>query len=193
MRASREKAAESRQRVIDVASRLYRENGFDGIGLRDLMESAGMTQGAFYKQFSSKEDLVSEASARALEEINRRTLMMVATNPDDPLGAIMAYFLSETHRDDVQNGCAIVALNSDAARQPPEIKASFEAGVNAQLGVLESVLFTTGSRDARDKAVAVYSAMVGALVLSRLVNDQVLSKAFLDAAVKQVRRISSTS
>ncbi len=66
MRVSRAQAEENRQNVIDVASRLFREHGFDGIGLKDLMEGAGMTQGAFYKQFESKEDLVAAASARAL-------------------------------------------------------------------------------------------------------------------------------
>ncbi len=72
MRVSREQAALNRQNVIDVASRLFREHGFDGIGLKDLMKSAGLTQGAFYKQFTSKEDLVAQASQRALEGSTER-------------------------------------------------------------------------------------------------------------------------
>ena len=72
MRVSRIQAAENRQTVIDVASRLFRERGFDGIGLKDLMEGAGLTQGAFYKQFASKEDLIAQASSRALESACRR-------------------------------------------------------------------------------------------------------------------------
>ena len=67
MRVSRVQAEENRQKVIDVASRLFREHGFDGIGLKDLMAGAGLTQGAFYKQFASKEDLAAQASKRALE------------------------------------------------------------------------------------------------------------------------------
>jgi len=72
MRVSRTQAAENRQTVINVASRLFRERGFDGIGLKDLMKGAGLTQGAFYKQFASKEDLAAQASRRALESVSSR-------------------------------------------------------------------------------------------------------------------------
>ena len=88
MRVSRVQAAENRQTVINVASRLFRERGFDGIGLKDLMEGAGLTQGAFYKQFASKEDLAVEASRRALESASGRWSDAAAQNPDDPLGAV---------------------------------------------------------------------------------------------------------
>ena len=74
MRVSRVQAAENRQTVINVASRLFREHGFDGIGLKDLMEGAGLTQGAFYKQFSSKEDLAAQASGARIGE--RHTAML---------------------------------------------------------------------------------------------------------------------
>src|SRR5690242_10522288 len=72
MRVSRMKAAENRQTVIDAASRLFRDRGFDGIGLKDLMKGAGLTQGAFYKQFASKEDLAAQASRRAMEHAFNR-------------------------------------------------------------------------------------------------------------------------
>ena len=81
MRVSCVQAAENRQAVIDVASRLFRERGFDGIGLKELMQGAGLTQGAFYKQFASKEDLVAQASRRALESATRRWSAAAAANP----------------------------------------------------------------------------------------------------------------
>lgn len=81
MRVSRIQAAENRQTVINVASRLFRERGFDGIGLKDLMEAAGLTQGAFYKQFESKEDLAAQASRRALESASQRWSNAIAENP----------------------------------------------------------------------------------------------------------------
>src|SRR6266545_8128519 len=98
MRVSRIQAAENRQTVIDVASRLFRENGFDGIGLKDLMEAAGLTQGAFYKQFASKDDLAAQASRRALETISSRWSAAAEGNPKDPLGAAVALYLSMGHR-----------------------------------------------------------------------------------------------
>jgi TetR/AcrR family transcriptional repressor of nem operon len=191
MRVSRVQAAENRQTVIDVASRLFRERGFDGIGLKDLMEGAGLTQGAFYKQFASKDDLAAQASRRALESASRRWSAAAAENPKDPLGAVIAFYLSEGHREEKMDGCPIVALGSDAARQGVDVKASFEAGIKAHLEVLGPMVAEmdgkTPKRRAKSKAMAILSTMVGALTLSRVVNDRDLAQAFLDAAAKQVR------
>src|SRR5438128_11891679 len=114
MRVSRIQAAENRQSVINVASRLFREHGFDGIGLKDLMEGAGLTQGAFYKQFASKQDLAAQASRRALESASGRWSDAAAQNPDDPLGAVIEFYLSGEHREEKMDGCPIGALGSDA-------------------------------------------------------------------------------
>jgi TetR/AcrR family transcriptional repressor of nem operon len=190
MRVTRIQAEENRQAVINVASRLFRERGFDGIGLKDVMEGAGMTQGAFYKQFSSKEDLIAQASARALEATTRKCLAAIANNPEDPLGAVMAYYLSKEHRDEVMDGCPMVALASDAVRQGAGVKASFEAGIKAHLNVLESSIFAAGDKRPDGKAMTILSMMVGALLLSRVVNDPDLAQAFLDTAVEQVRKVA---
>src|SRR3954466_1477070 len=109
MRVSRVQAEENRQTVINVASRLFREHGFDGIGLKDLMRSAGLTQGAFYKQFASKEDLAAQASRRAMERAFNRFSAAGAANSDDPLGAAIALYLSMGHRREKMDGCPIVA------------------------------------------------------------------------------------
>jgi TetR/AcrR family transcriptional repressor of nem operon len=190
MRVSRIQAAENRQTVIDVASRLFRERGFDGIGLKDLMKGAGLTQGAFYKQFASKEDLAAQSSARALESAFSRWSAAMAANPKDPLGAVMAFYLSMEHREERMDGCPIVALGSDAARQGSDVKASFEAGIKAHLEVLGRLIAEIDGKGPKGKrkAMAILSTMVGALTLSRAVNDPDLARAFLDAAVKQVRK-----
>jgi TetR/AcrR family transcriptional regulator, transcriptional repressor for nem operon len=187
MRVSRIQAAENRQTVINVASRLFRERGFDGIGLKDLMKGAGLTQGAFYKQFASKEDLAAQASRRALESAFSRWSAAAAANPKDPLGAVMAFYLSMEHREARMEGCPIVALGSDAARQGIDVKASFEAGIKAHLEVLGRMVAETGGKEPKGKAMAILAAMVGALTLSRAVNDPDLAQAFLDAATQQVR------
>ncbi|MET3912778.1 TetR/AcrR family transcriptional repressor of nem operon [Bradyrhizobium sp. S3.3.6] len=187
MRVSRVQAAENRQTVINVASRLFRERGFDGIGLKDLMEGAGLTQGAFYKQFASKEDLAVEASRRALESATGRWSDAAAQNPDDPLSAVIGFYLSGDHREEKMDGCPIVALGSDAARQGPDVKAAFEAGIKAHLDVLSRFVAGTGDETSRGKAMAILATMVGAVTLSRVVNDPDLAQALLDAAAEQVR------
>lgn len=187
MRVSRTQAAENRQTVINVASRLFRERGFDGIGLKDLMKGAGLTQGAFYKQFASKEDLAVEASRRALESASGRWSDAAAAHPDDPLGAVIAFYLSGDHRGEKMDGCPIVALGSDAARQGPEVRAEFEAGIKAHLDVLDRFLAGACDEVSRGKAMAILATMVGAVTLSRVINDPDLAQAVLDAAAKQVR------
>lgn len=191
MRVSRTQAAENRQTVINVASRLFRERGFDGIGLKDLMKGAGLTQGAFYKQFTSKEDLAVEASKRALESASGRWSDAAAANPDDPLGAVISFYLSGDHRGERMDGCPIVALGSDAARQGAEVKAEFEAGIKAHLDVLGRFIAGAGDEASRGKAMAILATMVGAVTLSRVVNDSDLAQALLNAAAEQVRDAAS--
>jgi TetR/AcrR family transcriptional repressor of nem operon len=187
MRVSRTQAAENRQTVINVASRLFRERGFDGIGLKDLMKGAGLTQGAFYKQFASKEDLAVEASRRALESASGRWSDAATAHPDDPLGAVISFYLSDDHRGERMDGCPIVALGADAARQGPEVKAEFEAGIKAHLDVLSGFLAGAGEEASRGKAMAILATMIGAVTLSRVVNDPDLAQALSDAAAEQVR------
>ena len=189
MRVSRIQAAENRETVINVASRLFRERGFDGIGLKDLMEGAGLTQGAFYKQFESKEDLAAQASRRALESASQRWSAAIAENPHDPLGAVIAFYLSAGHREEKLDGCPVVALGSDAARQGAGVKAAFEEGIKAYLEVLDPLLPKTDGEDSNRKAMVVLSTMVGAMTLSRAVNDPDLAQAFQNAAVEHVREV----
>ena len=191
MRVSRAQAAENRQTVIDVASRLFRDRGFDGIGLKDLMEGAGLTQGAFYKQFASKEDLIAQASSRALESACRRWSAAAEANPQDPLGAVAALYLSMGHREARMDGCPVVALGSDAARQGADVKASFEAGIRQYLEMLGRWVGEADGDEPSGKAMAILSTMVGAVVLSRAVNDERLSKQFLQAAAKSVMGLSA--
>ena len=191
MRVSRIQAAENREAVINVASRLFRERGFDGIGLKDLMKGAGLTQGAFYKQFESKDDLAAQASRRAMASATNRWSAAVAAKPEDPLGAVIAFYLGMGHRGEKMDGCPIVALGSDAARQGTDVKASFEAGIKEHLEILGRFIAETNAEQAGGKAMAILSTMVGAALLSRVVNDSDLAQAFLDAATDQVRKAAA--
>jgi TetR/AcrR family transcriptional regulator, transcriptional repressor for nem operon len=191
MRVSRAQAAENRETVINVASRLFREHGFDGIGLKDLMEGAGLTQGAFYKQFASKEDLAAQASRRAVESVSSRWSAAAAANPKDPLSAVVATFLSTDHREERMDGCPIVALGSDAARQGSDVKASFEAGIREYLELLDRWVGEVDGEEPSGKAMAILSTMVGAMLLSRAVNDKRLSKQLLQAAAKSAMGLAA--
>ena len=191
MRVSRTQAKKNRQNVIDVASRLFREHGFDGIGLKDVMASAGLTQGAFYKQFASKDDLAAQASERALESALARWSSAAAANPQSPLGAIIAFYLSMEHSTERMDGCPVVALGSDAARQGVGVMDAFEAGIREYIDFISPMTGEAGDDEPSSKAMAVLSTMVGAVLLSRAVNDDKLSRQILQAAADGVMKLSA--
>jgi TetR/AcrR family transcriptional repressor of nem operon len=113
--------------------------------------------------------------------------------PDNPLGAAIALFLSQGHRDERMNGCPVVALGADAARQGAEVKASFEAGIKDYLELLGSWVGEAEGEERSDKAMTILSTLVGAVVLSRAVNDEQLAKQFLQAPVKNLTGLAHQS
>src|SRR5882672_3139687 len=127
MRVSREKAAENREKIVEVAARLFREHGFDGVGVDAIMKEAGLTHGGFYGHFASKDDLAVEAVTLALKQ-GAEWLGRVS-DPDD----FVADYLSERHRADRANGCALAALGADMVRQGEGVRRGLTAGLRAQL------------------------------------------------------------
>jgi TetR/AcrR family transcriptional repressor of nem operon len=192
MRVSRAQAEANREAVINAASRLFREHGFDGIGLKDLMKGAGLTQGGFYKQFESKDDLAAQASRRAMEHATRRWSSVAAASPD-PLEAVIELYLSTGHREEKSDGCPLVALGADAARQTEEVRAPFQDGVQAHLQILNELMPEAESPNAYGKAMAMLSLMVGAVTISRILNDEEMSQRFLEAAADEARRIAASA
>ncbi|OYR16525.1 TetR/AcrR family transcriptional regulator [Brucella thiophenivorans] len=189
MRVSRVQAEQNRERVIDVASRLFRQHGFDGIGLKDLMKGAGLTQGGFYKQFESKDDLAALASRRAMESATR-VWSNAAANGSNPLEALISFYLSKDHREEKADGCPLVALGADAARQSKDVRQPFEDGIRAHFEVLDELMQETDRSNPSSKAIAILSLMVGAVTMSRLIEDENLSQNVLDTAANEVRRIA---
>ncbi|ACP22324.1 putative TetR family transcriptional regulator (plasmid) [Sinorhizobium fredii NGR234] len=190
MRVSRAQAEANRETVINVASRLFRERGFDGIGLKDLMKGAGLTQGGFYKQFESKDDLVALASRRAMESATRRWSSVAASSPD-PLQGVIDLYLSAGHRGETGDGCPLVALGSDAARQSADLRKPFQDGIKAHLQVLEELMPASDHDDASRKAMTMLALMVGAVTLSRIVTDENLADRLLKAAAAEAKRVAA--
>ncbi len=178
MRVTREKAEQNHQAVIATASRLFREQGFDGIGVSSLMQAAGLTHGGFYKQFKSKDDLIARATRAALDQTRKR--LAALTPPDAPaaFATTVGHYLSEAHRDAPGKGCALVALGADAARHGPELRSVMQQGIEDYLDLLTA----DGTGPDRDTSLAALSTMVGALLLARAVADPDLSHRILATA-----------
>lgn len=183
MRVSRQQAAENRKRVLEVAGTLFREKGFDGTGVAELMKAAGLTHGGFYGQFASKDDLAAEALAGAMRQAVGRWTARAAAAPDDPFGAIVRRYLSADHRDGMAAGCAISALGGDVTRQSPAVRARYTEGLMQLLEVLDGILEGEPA-DRRSRALATLASLTGALTLARAVDDTALSDEILAATLK---------
>lgn len=186
MRVSRAQAEENRRAVIEAAGRLFRERGFEGVGLNDLMGAAGLTQGGFYKQFKSKDDLAAQACDRVLADSTERLTQLVKSSGENALATIISRYLSFEHRDQIADGCIFPALGPDAARHSPELIRSFETGIRSYLDVIERAAQASSDQRAGSDPAVVLSTMVGALVLSRLAEDQTLSARILDSAINSL-------
>jgi len=176
MRVSREKAAENRERIVDAASRLFREKGFDGAGVDAIMHAAGLTHGGFYGHFGSKDDLAAEALTRAFGRSAEKQSRYAT------LSDLVSGYLSERHCADRANGCAIAALGADMARQREGVRRGLTAYVRAQLDHFTRLLRNGTRASRRRRAIATLAGMVGALTLARAVDDPALSKEILEAA-----------
>jgi TetR/AcrR family transcriptional regulator, transcriptional repressor for nem operon len=167
MKVTKAQAQENRARIVATASILFRERGYDGVGVADLMEAAGFTHGGFYKHFRSKADLMAEAAACGLSQT------MTEAGRIDAADFVRRY-VCRAHRDARGGGCTLAALSGDAARQPAEIKAEFAAGIEGFLAAGEAESITRRSDDPRKtraKMIALLAHSVGALVLSRACPD----------------------
>ncbi|MEU5718099.1 TetR family transcriptional regulator [Streptomyces sp. NPDC020403] len=181
-RVSQAKAQENRSRVVDTASRLFREQGTQ-VSVADLMKAAGLTHGAFYKQFASKEALVDEATAHAFAELARRyteRLERYEGRRDAAQQALIDTYLSVEHRDDPADGCPVAALATDIAREGGGREGG---GREARRVYAEGVADFTDflATDDQDGIVRLCT-LFGALVLSRATKGSPLSEEILAAA-----------
>lgn len=181
MKVTRQQAIENRTRVLRLAARRFRECGFQGLGVADLMKEAGMTHGGFYKQFQSKDDLVTQACALAIADNLSGYQKLIKQHPHDPLSAVISALVSDLHRDSSGDGCVMAALGGDIARSNKSIRHEVTLGVRKILDCLSGLIPGYSKKQARKKAISTYAAIVGSLVIARAVNDAELSHEILEA------------
>jgi TetR/AcrR family transcriptional regulator, transcriptional repressor for nem operon len=182
MRKSREEAAQTRKRIVTAASEEFRKNGIVATGLNDLMSAAGLTHGGFYKHFKSKDQLVAEACAEAVETA---ILERLAAASSAGAGAAAAY-LSTGHRDDPATGCPLSAIGSELARSDEKTRAAATAGFLELVDIMAGQFGKLPPATARRRALVAASTMVGALTMSRIVTDPELSAEILNEAKKSL-------
>ena len=180
VRVTREQAEANRDKILDIAGTLFRERGYEGIGVADIMKRAGLTHGGFYGHFASKGDLAAETTARVL---GRDGWLERLTGKRDPsLAQVVRNYLSPRHRDDPGRGCLFAALGADVARQPRSVRRAFTEGLRKRVDLVRDLVRDRSAAARRQKAIAVMAGLVGALVLARAVDDPEFSEEILEAA-----------
>ena len=192
MRVSKQAAAENRQRILAAAARLFREQGIDGAGVDAITEAAGLTHGAFYSQFGSKETVVAEALRLVLDE-SREAAARTARDAGkgDALTGVIDSYLSRRHRDSPGAGCAVAALGSDIARQPKKIRQVFTQKLDETMDTLAGLVPGKTPSHRYDGAIRLFSTMLGALILARAVDGEALSRRILKTVADDLKGVAS--
>jgi TetR/AcrR family transcriptional repressor of nem operon len=177
MKVSRDQMQANRLRILESASRLFREKGFEAVSVAEVMKAAGLTHGGFYGHFDSKDDLIAQAIAH----------IFTAEQGDQGdqsdrgnLGAYLNAYLSSRHRDSVGEGCPTAALVADIRRQTPAARLAMTEGFRSQIDRMARAVAAPGAAASRRHAVGAWAAMVGAVVLARAIDDPALSDEILD-------------
>jgi TetR/AcrR family transcriptional repressor of nem operon len=182
MRYSKDHKQETHARIVKKASVRLREKGAHGIGVADLMKEAGLTHGGFYAHFDSREALVIEAFAHAMDRSTERWRKLVEDMPPERRLAIIAdSYLTRAHRDDPGHGCAVPALGAEIARESPKTRKAFAARLEQMIDMLADQIPDVPRATARKQAMASLATMMGTLVLARVAGSGEFSDDILDA------------
>jgi TetR/AcrR family transcriptional regulator, transcriptional repressor for nem operon len=177
----------SHERIVSAAARAIRRSGFDGPGVADIMKEAGLTHGAFYAHFPSREAMLAEATSRACAESAAAAADIVASvPPGQALASMLRAYLSREHLKQIELGCPLVALGSETARQAPEVRRVTTRHVKETVDLLARQSPDWGQPGAHEGALVTVATMVGALLLARAVDDPALSDALCQAALKHL-------
>ena len=182
MRYGKDHKPATRQRIIETAGRRFKRDGIDGSGIATLMADAGLTNGAFYAHFTSKEDLVATAVADQLRE------QRASFRPQIPDRAGVEQFvreyLSVAHRDNPQHGCPSAALLEEIGRCPDATKRAYTDGLLAVIDDIAAHIAPHDPASARVKTLSVFAMMVGTLQLSRALADPQLADEVLEEGIQ---------
>jgi TetR/AcrR family transcriptional repressor of nem operon len=193
VKVSSEKVAEHREALLATARRLLQERGFDGAAVAEISRAAGLTQGALYGQFKSKDALAAEAIRQSFAEGVLAWEALRGQEPD-ALSAFLDTYLCEAHAKDPGTGCALAACVSEIARQDPAIGAAYAEGFRQLTDMVQQVLPVEAPPDeTRRRAIALLSGMVGSVAIARALEkaDPELSKDVLAAAREQLARLAT--
>ena len=178
------------ERIVSVAARAIRRSGYDGTGVADIMKEAGLTHGAFYSHFTSREAMLAEAAGKACAESAAAAAEVVsAVPPSMALKSMLGAYLSREHVEHLETGCPLAALGSETSRQAPEVRRVATRHIKAMIDLVARESPDWGQQDAHERALVTLSTMVGAVLLARAVDEPGLSDSLREAALKHLTSV----
>ena len=177
----------SHERIVGAAARAIRRSGYDGTGVADIMKDAGLTHGAFYAHFASREAMLTEAADRAGAESNAAAASLIAAVPSEKsLEALIRAYLSKAHLEGIETGCPTSALASEMPRQSPEVRRAATRRIKEMIDLVARQMPDWGQPSAHERALVAVATMVGTLTLARAVDNAALSDALCKATLKHL-------
>jgi TetR/AcrR family transcriptional regulator, transcriptional repressor for nem operon len=192
MKKSKAETAATRRRIVEVASQAFRGRGIEATGVAEVMAAAGLTHGAFYRHFHSKEELVAEAVAMSLEQLVLESEHAASQGAEAALNHALAH-LSPQSRDDVTHSCTFAAAGSELARTGAKTRRAASEAFKRTLKGLEPFLAGVGCSDQASAAISVVTNMIGALTMARVVDDPELSDRILEVTRERLTRSISVA
>jgi TetR/AcrR family transcriptional regulator, transcriptional repressor for nem operon len=176
----------SHERIVSAAAKAIRRSGYDGTGVADIMKEAGLTHGAFYAHFDSREAMLAEAADRAGAEANNFAAKVISAAPhNQALEALMRAYLSKDHVLAIETGCAVSALGSEMPRQSPEVRRAATLRIKEMIDLVARQMPDWGQPSAHERALVTVATMIGTLMLARAVDDSSLSDSLCHASLRQ--------
>jgi AcrR family transcriptional regulator len=176
------KKEQTRTRILNAASQSFRSNGYAGTGVDGIAKAAGVTSGAFYAHFGSKDGAFEAALKTGLDEVIESIPNFQTNFGSDWVGAFADYYLGETHRNDLACGCAMTTLSPEVARADPEVHMVYEEKMNRIVHLIAGGLEGSSKEVRHARAWAVLSTLIGGLTLSRAVANPDIANSIATAA-----------
>ncbi|HXP02173.1 MAG TPA: TetR/AcrR family transcriptional regulator [Luteibacter sp.] len=182
MRYEKDHKEQTRQRIVETAARRFREHGIEAEGVKSLMSAAGLTNGAFYNHFASKEDLAREAITAAANDRVARLRYWIDSG--EGLAGMLRSYFSTAHRDNPGRGCPAAILSAEVARHSEIVRGAYTAGVTEFVELAATQWPEMPADAALARATTLYALMVGSMQMARATNDPALSRRILDSGLQ---------
>jgi TetR/AcrR family transcriptional regulator, transcriptional repressor for nem operon len=175
------------ERIVETAARVIRRSGYDGTGVAEIMNEAGLTHGGFYAHFDSRDGMLAEAADRAgADTVAFLTRVAAEVAPKKALEAMLRTYLSKEHVESAETGCAVAALGSEMPRQPAKVRRAATRRIKEMIDLVARQSPDWGQPGAHERALVTVATALGALVLARAVDDPKLSDAVRQAALNHL-------